>query len=40
MKKLYVEPEAEVIEINASVFTNLTASGDGTNETEFDVNNW
>lgn len=31
MKKFYTEPEAEVIEMDASVATELTLSSDNTN---------
>lgn len=37
MKKFYVEPEAEIIEFDASVMTGLTASTDAVNDAGYDL---
>lgn len=40
MKKFYLEPEAEIIELNASVVTELKASADNGNEPSIGVGDW
>ena len=40
MKKDFLEPEAEIIELNASVVTELSASQDNGNEPQIGVGNW
>ena len=40
MKKDFLEPEAEIIELNASVVTGLIASSDNSKEDEIGVGGW
>lgn len=40
MKKRFLEPEAEIIELNASVVTELSASKDNGNEPEIGIGGW
>lgn len=40
MKKDFLEPEAEIIELNASVVTELSASADNGNEPSIGIGDW